>query len=345
MKRVQPDEDAQRVLLVGCGKIANNWMHSALQMRRLRLVGLVDVDPQAAQKMARKHGLPAELVRNDLQRAIEELSPDVIFDVTVPQAHEQVVTRSLKAGCHVLGEKPMATSLEAARRMVAASESAGRRYAVMQNYRHRPQIRGLRALLASGRLGAIEELHADFYLGPHFGGFREAMAHPLLMDMAIHTFDAARYLSGADPVSVYCHSFNPARSWYAGHASAVAIFEMTDGCVFSYRGSWCAVGLNTSWNGQWRVLCTQGTATWDGEDGLEAQAEEADEGRRQMNDVPVEVPELPFVGHGGQIDDFLRSLDQGTNPETECHDNIKSLAMILAAIRSAEEGRKVEVSW
>ena len=56
---------------------------------------------------------------------------------------------------------------------------------------------------------------------PTSGGFREEMDSPLLVDMAIHTFDAARYVTGGDPVSVLCTEFNPPWSWYRGAASAV----------------------------------------------------------------------------------------------------------------------------
>ena len=65
--------------------------------------------------------------------------------------------------------------------------------------------------------------------------------------MAIHTFDMARFISGADPVAVYCKEWNPSGSWYDHDASAIAIFEMTGGIVYTYRGSWCAEGLNTTW--------------------------------------------------------------------------------------------------
>ena len=71
---------------------------------------------------------------------------------------------------------------------------------------------------SSATIGAARP--REFFKAPHFGGFREEMAHPLLVDMAIHAFDAARYLLGADPVSVYCEAFNPAWSWYAGDAAA-----------------------------------------------------------------------------------------------------------------------------
>src|SRR5207248_2903614 len=108
-------------------------------------------------------------------------------------------------------------------------------------------------------------LNADFYIGAHFGGFRDEMESPLLLDMAIHTFDAARFASGADPVSVYAEEFNPSWSWYGGNCSATAIFEMTGGLRFTYRGSWCAEGLPTSWESEWRAVGAKGSATWNGE--------------------------------------------------------------------------------
>ena len=147
----------------------------------------------------------------------------------------------------VLGEKPLADNMADARRMVAAAQEAGLLFAVIQNRRYDENLRRLRAFLESGAIGQLTTVNSDFYLGVHFGGFRDHMAHVLLSDMAIHTFDAARYLSGSEPCSVYCHEWNPAGSWYDRDASAVAIFEMSEGLVYTYRGSWCSEGLNTSW--------------------------------------------------------------------------------------------------
>ncbi len=65
--------------------------------------------------------------------------------------------------------------------------------------------------------------------------------------MAIHHFDQARCMTGADALAVTCHEFNPAWSWYRHGAGASAIFEMADGLVFTYRGCWCASGHITEW--------------------------------------------------------------------------------------------------
>ena len=61
--------------------------------------------------------------------------------------------------------------------------------------------------------------------------------------MAIHTFDAARFLAGADPVSVICHEWNPPGSWYDHDASAVAVFELSGGILYTVFQAGCAGAL------------------------------------------------------------------------------------------------------
>jgi predicted dehydrogenase len=173
------------------------------------------------------------------------------------------------------------------------------------------------------------------------------MAHVLLLDMAIHTFDAARLIAGADPLAVYCHEWNPAGSWYDHDASAVAVFEMTDGTVCTYRGSWCAEGLRTTWESEWRIIGTEGSVKWDGAGGFQAQAV-AERGGffsivRDL-EVPPPDPVDSAGGHAGLIRDFVHCLQTGAMPETICTDNIKSLAMVFGAIESAETGRRITIS-
>jgi predicted dehydrogenase len=219
---------------------------------------------------------------------------------------------------------------------------------VLQNRRFDPNIRRLRHLVNSGALGALTTIHCDFFIGAHFGGFRDHMKHILLVDMAIHTFDAARFISGADPVSVYCKEWNPAGSWYDQDASAVAIFEMSDGLVYSYRGGWSAEGLPTTWESDWRVIGQNGTARWDGTEQIQAQAV-AETGGFLSKFSDVEIPANPepdkVGGHAGVMRDFVDCVRNGGTPDTICTDNIKSLAMVFGAVESAETGRQVDIRW
>ena len=341
-----PEQAKTRVVMAGCGSMSAAWLRAGTAMPEVEFVGLVDLSADAARKRAEEFGLQYAAVGTDLEAVLRDLQPDAVFDCTIPEAHHRVTLAALAHGCHVLGEKPLADSMEHAREMVAAAREAGKLYAVIQNRRYDPHIRRLRAFLESGVLGPLTTLNSDFYIGAHFGGFRDRMEHVLLLDMAIHSFDQARLLSGADPISVYCKEWNPRGSWYDRDASAVAIFEMTDGLVFTYRGSWCSEGLNTSWECDWRIIGTEGSVTWDGGEGMRAQVVAERGGfRSELRDVPIPEhdPSEKVGGHQGLIREFIRCVREGGTPETHCADNIKSLAMVFGAIESARKGRPVEI--
>jgi len=337
-------EQSIRAVLVGCGGISCAWLDGIVKIPGLEMVGLVDVRDEAARDRADEYGLPDALVGADLSAVLDETCPDVVFDCTTPEAHVHVTLEALGRGCHVLGEKPMADTLENAKKMVDAAQRAGRVYAVMQNYRYNPSIRRLKRVLESGEIGPVTTVHSDFYIGAHFGGFRDRMEHVLLLDMAIHTFDAARLLTGADPVSVHCMEWNPSGSWYDHGASAVAVFEMTDGIVYTYRGSWCAEGLNTGWNSEWRIIGEKGSVKWNGEDDFQAQVVAETGGFfSQWRDAEVPphddahgVDAHGVGGHAGLIAEFVGCIRTGSAPETVCTDNVKSLAMVFGAVESAE---------
>ena len=174
------------------------------------------------------------------------------------------------------------------------------------------------------------------------------MDHVLLLDMAIHSFDAMRCMTGLGASTVYCHEWNPPNSWYSQGSSAAAIFELENGAVFVYRGSWCAVGLGTSWESAWRFVGATGALTWDGADQI--RIEVVDGGARDgLFDAlkPVESPPLAaddrVDGHLGVLSDFVAAVRSAGEPETVGHDNIRSLAMVIGAIDSAEAGRRVDI--
>jgi predicted dehydrogenase len=327
-----------KAVLAGCGGIAGVWLDAIKAMDNLEIVGLVDISEDAAKSRKEQYELGIAITSTDLRSVIHGAGADVVLDCTIPEAHVDVTLTALDCGCHVIGEKPLADSMDNARKMVEAAQKADRIYAVIQNRRYDPNIRALRELADSGKLGDLTTLNCDFYIGAHFGGFRDRMKHVLLLDMAIHTFDAARFISGADPVAVYCKEWNPRGSWYDHDASAMAIFEMTGGIIYCYRGSWCSEGLKTSWESEWRVIGEKGSATWDGAEAFRAQAVAENAGGFFSSWEDLEI--TPSTdgkqgGHKGLIDDFIRCVQTGGTPETVCTDNIKSLAMCFGAVESA----------
>ncbi len=332
----------ERAVVVGAGGISNAWF-PPLRREKVRVAAVVDLNVEAARKQIAKYELEAE-ASDDLKATLRKHRPDFVVDLTVPDAHCAVTCAALAAGCHVIGEKPMAGSMSEARRMVRAAERAGRLYMVSQSRRWVDKHYAIRDAIGAGAIGRLTTANCDFYMGCHFGGFRDRMPSPLILDMAIHHFDLARFLTGADPVSVYAREFNPRGSWYRGDAAACCLFEMTGGIVFSYRGSWCAEGCHTSWQGDWRLIGEKGTLLYERDESPRGQAVRKAGGfYSELKDLKVPVRAMKHGGMHGALREMLAFLRTGRRPQTECHDNIQSLAMVFAAIESSRKGKQVPV--
>lgn len=334
-----------RVIIAGCGGRANAWAKYVQERDDVEITALVDIKKENAEKYIETYKLNCG-VYTDMKEAIKGSNANVVFDVTIPESHINIVVPALEAGLDVLGEKPMANSMEECEKMVSVSKKTGRTYAVMQNRRYLKNIRAFREIVSTGKIGEIGYIGADFFLGPHFGGFREIMDSPLLLDMAIHTFDQARFIAGGDPVSVYCHEFNPPGSWYKGNANAICIFEFSNGSVFCYRGSWCTEGVNTSWESEWRITGSKGTAIWDGvgmpyyEQVIPSEKQEFISKTERKQATPEWNGK---EGHSGCLDEMFCAISEGCKAETDCEDNIKSMAMVFGAIESAKKGIKIKL--
>jgi predicted dehydrogenase len=333
-----------KVLIVGAGGMGQAWARNIASNDRCSLVGWVDSWPDAARAATEKLGFEGVVWGQDLERVAAETLPDFVVNVTSPEAHCEITLRSLAIGLPILGEKPMAVNIQEARSMVEASARAGKLCMISQSRRYDPGLISLRQGI-SKNLGRLGSLDVDFYIGAHFGGFRDEMESPLLLDMAIHTFDEARFLSGADPISVIADEYNPVWSWYKGSASASAVFEMSNGLRFNYRGSWCAEGLSTSWDGDWRAVGEFGSALWkDNGDVTLALAESSDAFIRPTKRSTVEQNPVDR-GIAGSLNEFLNALEFGSTPQCEASDNIKSLAMVLAAKEASRTGSRTTVEW
>lgn len=331
--------------------MARGWLRAIQSSPEIQavvtIVGLVDIDRETAVALAAEFGLGDAVIGTNLADVLIESRADMLFDVVIPSARAEVVSTALRLGCHVLSEKPLAASLDEAQHLLALAAAAGRVHAVVQNRRFISGIRRMRRVVEEGLIGELTAIHCDFFIGPHFGGFREVMDNVLLLDMAIHTFDAARFVSGRLPLSVYCVETNPSGSWYAHGATANAIFRLSGDAVFTYRGSWCAEGRRTSWESSWRLVGSKGMLTWDGEDAFEATVA-GDEAGLLRGHQTLTVPDAPddevTHGHKSVLVDFIRAAQSDRAPETVATDNIRSLAMVFGAIESARTGLPVDLS-
>ncbi len=314
--------------------MGRTWLRTIAAETGAELVGLVDLNLDTAHEALAEVGSEGVAVGTSVAEIARETGADAVIDVTVPVAHQAVNREALAAGLPVLCEKPAAPTIADALRQAATAAVHGELLMISQSRRYFAALDALRDEVATlGRLGSVV---VEFYKAPRFGGFREEMEHVLLVDMAIHQFDAARAVIGSDPVAVYCEEHNPAWSWYDGAASAHAVFEFAGGERLVYTGSWCAPGEETAWNGRWRVSGERGTALWDGDATVTAHRPEA--ASETWTIAPGARQEI-----AGSLTEFLACLRSGETPSTAALPNVHSLAMVEAAVRSSETGARVRI--
>lgn len=328
------------------GGWGRDWIAVTAAESAVEVVGYVDPSAKARTVTIRL-GAPPARVFPDLDAALRATEGEAALVTTAVEHHVPVALQALAAGLHVLLEKPFAPTLDEAVMAVRAADVAGRTLMVSQNYRYHPAPRLVAELVANGEVGAVAGVEVDFRRHPirraAWARQHQNLAHPLLADMAIHQFDLLRLVLGREPVWVEMESINPPWSGYRDPPAAFGLLLFEGDVAVSYRGSWISRGRPTPWGGEWRLEGADGALEW------------ASRGDRGAPDTlrfrtaggaarPVALPKVPAVDRAGSLAAFVEAVRSGSEPETSGRRNLPTLALTMAAIRSANERRRVAIS-
>ena len=340
--RLDGDRPA-RVVVVGAGGMGSWWAREIVESEVAELVGVADLVEGAPERVIAQSGAadPGAVAVGtdgvDLALAVEA---DLLVDPTVPVAHHPVTVKALHAGIPVLGEKPVTETLPEAISLLAHAELTGVPFMVSQSRRFFRQVRQLRSFVAAH--GPTVMTSAFFSLFTEMEGYRRTQRHPLLRDMGIHAFDTARYILDADPVAVTAVGARPEWSVYHHDATVSATFEMSDGSLFAYHGTWNARGLPTWWNSEWRIGAQHGSATWDGTGVPVLGTADEEETARLQAAVEAETsPEPDQIA--ASLVECVSALREGRTPMCEIHENLLSFAMVEAAVAAVDGGGRIEI--
>jgi predicted dehydrogenase len=330
-----------RVIQVGVGGFGNVWLNCLKSDKRVTIAALVDVSTETLERARVSAGCNAKICYSSYEKALREVRADAVVCVTPPQFHRKQVVAALKAGFHVISEKPMATTPADCAAMLRVAKETGKTYVVSQNYRFSPQMYTLASLVKRGVIGTVGQVRIDFWKGFDFhGGFRHSMEYPVLVDMSIHHFDLLRFITGLNAVAVRGQAWNPPWSNYRGDCSSSMVFEMHNGCRAVYNASWCAKGSFCDWNGNWSIEGGRGTLTYDNGNILLHKMKSLYEIRTSK---PVATKVIKKTGQAFVLDDFIRSIAEGRRPQTDVFDNIHSVSMVFAAVQAARTGKRVRI--
>lgn len=327
--------DRIKVLVLGLGNYGHSWATSVLPACRecASLVGVVE------KQKGKWQGIEENVPKfEDLMTALEVTKPDLVINVTPPNMHYELSSLLLRKNIAVLCEKPIADSNENAAEMGRVLDETNGFLMIGENYRYHTVFREAKKILQTNGLGNIHHIQCCFrHYHPDYSMFYHGtLKHPLLEDVTIHHLDLARYLSGKEPVKVWCQEFNAEYSWYADRpASAVIVTEMTDHVVFHYNGTLASPVSSTDWNGNWEIECDNGVLKIDNHKIFMIKEEKTIE-------VPIikEAEDSRII----MLREACRALKEKRKAETDYEDNFKSFNWMQKAVLSSQEQAWIVIS-
>lgn len=324
-----------RVIQIGVGGFGISWLEILHQFKDIEIVGVVDV---AEENIAQAKSLLGQenvaYFTNHLD-AFSAVPADVAVIITPPQTHKKLAMDALENGLHVFMEKPIAHTYNEATELFVKSKAFDQFVMISQNYRWRPEIETVRQAIAENLIGKVEYVEWSFRRATQFGGWRDQYEEILIEDMSIHHFDLMRHILGVEPVTVFAKSMKPSWSWFTGNATATVIMEFENTLVH-YFGSWVTRGKETPWNGEFKLV---------GEKGMIELVEDrpyitGEDGVREA----LELVSLDFEDREYSIYEMLQAMKENRKPVTDLSDNIKSFAIVGAALQSIKTGKDIRIN-
>jgi predicted dehydrogenase len=248
--------------LVGLGSLSENQIAPALaqKTKHCKLTGLVSGHPDKAKEWAKKYGVPEKNIYSYQNYDEIKNNPDidVVYIVLPNGMHAEYTIRAAKAGKHVLCEKPMAVSVKECDAMIAACKAAGKKLAIGYRLHFEPNNLEMVRLAREKTLGAVKviEAAAGFHIGdPKQWRLDKALSGGgSLMDIGIYALQAARYISGEEPVSVTAQLSitDPVKFKPGVDESVLFTLKFPSGIIANCASSY-ATGLN-----RWRASAENG---------------------------------------------------------------------------------------
>lgn len=250
--------------------------------------------------------------------------------------HLEVVEQLAGAGKHVFVEKPMADNLADARRMVEICGSAGVQIAVHQNFRYHYPFDVARSIIRSGRLGQVQIVAHRELLFRQDDGWRNSTARHSLAVMGIHWLDGFRWMLDDEPVSVLCALSSSPLIKARGDTDAVVQATLARRTTVGYVESFSSMDTALETN----VIAEHGTLRLNHTEIREWGSNWGPDHRNPVlhrNPCGDDKPEATFLA----LDQLLQALDSNTEATNSGRDNLRTVAFLEAAYRSAELGRPV----
>jgi predicted dehydrogenase len=349
-----------RLGMIGAGAIGSVHLNTFGKLSdEVILQGITDVYLPLAEKRAEEYGI--KTVFNSAEELIHDPQIDAVIIGVPNKWHAPLAIQALKAGKHVLVEKPMGINSEAAKEIVRAQRESGKVVMVGHQMRWQWQFQQIKEQIEKGSLGKIYNAKTGWFRrkgipgwGSWFTQKTEAGGGPLI-DIGVHMLDIALYLMGnPKPVSVYGSTyaeFGPKKkgigSWgtpnwngqYDVEDLATALIKMEDGSTLSLEVSW-AVHMDTSNEPFIHLMGSEGGASLSGN-----HAKILTEQFDRAIDIDLTPPVSEQDDRVQLSRHFIECIREGKQPITSAMSGLTNNLILDAIYESSITGREVVLDW
>ena len=334
------------IIHVGLGGWGSSWAATIVaKNKNVETVAWVEIDVKTLQQVQQRLDLPKDRCFTSLDDALAATQAEAVLITASLPGHVPSTKTALQAGKHVLLEKPFAPSVAEARELVDLAEEQKKILMISQNYRYAPVVRTVTKLVQEQAIGNVGMVNIDFRRYDNIRPFEEHRHYhiwePLLVDMSIHHFDLMRLVLDQEPLQVMCKTWNPSWSKYVEPATGVMTVTFDGGTVVSYRGNWVSMEPQTNWTGDWHMEGEKGELIWSCRGDQPEYVTLRPLGEDASN---MKLPELADIDRAGSLAAFVQAVQTNTQPETSGRKNLKTLALMFAAIESAKTGLPVNIA-
>lgn len=190
-----------RIGILGAASIGKTGLIiPAKSVPEVEMIGVAARDPARAETYARKHGLPRTFTSYDALLNYSDI--DAVYNPLPNSLHAEWTIRALRAGKHVLCEKPFSANAPEAEQMAQAAAESGKVLSEAFHFRYHPLPTRMKAIIASGELGTIRHIETSFCFplpNPHNIRYQYDLAGGALMDAGSYAVSMLRFLADAEP--------------------------------------------------------------------------------------------------------------------------------------------------
>jgi predicted dehydrogenase len=337
-----PSMSPLRTALLGCGRFARRHAAILAGLEAVELVGFCDSVLENAANYNATYARGQAAVYTDYARMFAELPLDLAYICLPPYAHDCEVELACRHGVHFLIEKPIALSLPLAERMAAAVRASGVKTQVGFMYRHGHAVQRLRQSLdadSSARGAFLTLSYACNSLHSAWWRDREKSGGQLV-EQAIHLLDLTRFFLG-EPVEVFAVQAN----LFHRHVPDYTV-EDASATVVRFRSGGLAVltanngAIPGRWEAGWRLVTPGLTADFSHANSAVFHDTRAD---RPEGWPPAETVTAETDLYLAETLDLLAAIRDDRPATVPIEEGVRTLALALAARRSAEENRPISL--